>query len=111
MIAKNQLTTCPRLSARAVQQYLPKSLAMAKGHLDQQHKNTASMTTQPEESDFQLLPNKLPTHEYYCAIVRTIELNHIIYSDLKGQFPVQSSSGHQYILAVYDYDSIASWWN
>ena len=44
-------------------------------------------------------------YEYYCATVGTAELNHITYSDLTDQFPVQSYSGHQYILAIYDYDS------
>jgi hypothetical protein len=28
-----------------------------------------------------------------------------VYGDLTGRFPIQSSSGHQYILTLYDYDS------
>ena len=44
-------------------------------------KNTHRTSTHPEDSDFKPAPQKLCTQEYYCATVRTTELNHITYSD------------------------------
>jgi hypothetical protein len=41
------------------------------------------------------------THQVFAAMVDVGK----VYGDLKGRFPIQSSSGHQYILTLYDYDS------
>ena len=66
-----------------------------------QHKHTPH----PEDSDFQLASQKLPTGEYYWITISTMELYRIMHSDLTSQFPFESSSGHQYILVVYNYNS------
>ena len=44
-LAENQLTASPGHSSKPVQQYSPKSIAMAKGHFNQQCKNAHSTTT------------------------------------------------------------------
>jgi hypothetical protein len=39
------------------------------------------------------------THQAFAAMVDVSK----VYGDLKGRFPIQSSSGHKYILTLYDY--------
>jgi hypothetical protein len=41
------------------------------------------------------------THQVFAAMVDVGK----VYGDLTGRFPIQSSSGHHYILTLYDYDS------
>ena len=81
-IVKNDLTTWPGLSTKTIQQHLPRSMAMAKGHLNQQHQNTQNTKSHAQDTDFQPTPASQQTQEYYCATINTTDLNHIMYSDL-----------------------------
>jgi hypothetical protein len=122
-IEKGHFTTWPGLTAEAVRKHLPKSMATAKGHLDQQRKNIQSTKhkkpnqkqTTPTIVDEGLNPTPaitdgLRTHYVFAA---TIELylddpgTGKLFSDLTGRFPTTSSRGNKYVLVVYDYDSNA----
>ena len=92
---------------------------MVKGHLDQTRKNQRSTKSTPplpplpspetEISDEDaVFPCSDPatntrTHHCYAAVVEPSRGQ--IYSDQTGKFVVASSTGNNYILVVYDYDS------
>jgi hypothetical protein len=80
-----------------------------KGHLSQRRKNIRSTTITvathaPEAIELDdITPEaaNVKTHQVFAAMVDVGK----VYGDLTGRFPIQSSSGHQYILTLYDYDS------
>lgn len=95
-IQQGFFTTWPSLNTQLVDKHLPKSIASAQGHLDQQRKNVQS--------------TKAPTHtrrshSIYAAIATPHETTGQTHGDLTGRFPVQSRRGNKYILIIYDYDS------
>ena len=51
------------------------------------------------------LENGLKTHVLYAATICDNEPTGKLYTNLTGQFPVQSSRGHRYILVAYNFDS------
>jgi hypothetical protein len=93
----------PGLTAAAVKKHLPASEATAKGHLDQIRKNIRSTKHDSPEPEPEQEPNNAPTHQMFA----TIESTGKIYTDQTGRFPVTSSTGHKYILVLYDYDTNA----
>jgi hypothetical protein len=111
-IKKNFFTTWPGLTADAVQKYLPKSLATAKGHLKATRKNLRS--TSKANPDISLSPESTvmttppstpePAIRTHFVYPKVIEITGQIYSDQTGRFPVISSCGNKYIMVVYDYD-------
>jgi hypothetical protein len=112
-IQAGYLLTWPGLTAGLVAKYLPKSLATAKGHLDQQRKHIRSTaikhaSTIIDDTDF-TLPTEVPsiTHLAFANIIDATQETGKMYSDITGRFPVQSSRGHKYIFVLYDYDSNA----
>jgi hypothetical protein len=117
-IKKNFLTTWPGLTAANVRQHLPKSLATAKGHLDQTRKNIKStrvqptQQSQPEDDDFAASPPAVDgatTNHVYATVIAYDGLTGQIYTDQTGRFPVQSSKGMKYLMVIYDYDSNLIW--
>jgi hypothetical protein len=106
-IQAGYLLTWPGLTAALVAKYLPKSLATAKGHLDQQRKNIRS-THIPEENDIEIFSHDPEsTHLCFASVIDAHQDTGKMYSDITGRFPVQSSRGHKYIFVLYDYDSNA----
>ena len=79
------------------------------GHLDQQRKNTQSTKLHKDDHDTMTslspLEKELSTHAMYAATLCYNEPTGKLYTDLTGQFPVQSSRGHKYILFAYNFDS------
>ena len=79
------------------------------GHLDQQRKNTQSTKLHKDDHDTMTslspLEKGLSTHAMYAATLCYNEPTGKLYTDLTGQFPVQSSRGHKYILFAYNFDS------
>ena len=51
------------------------------------------------------LAKGLSTQAMYAATICYNEPTGKLYTDLTGQFPIQSSRGHKYILVTYNYDS------
>jgi hypothetical protein len=109
------LTTWPDLTSAQVRRHPPFSVAMLKGHMDQQRANQRS--TQPASSaapttntsPTSTLPQPNPevpaasrTHNIFvdCQL-----MTGQIATDQTGRFLVSSSRGNSYLLIVYDYDS------
>ena len=111
------------LTAKALTKHPPHSVAMIKGHLDQARKNqrstkqTKPKSLVPPPPDLVLPtlddifpasdPDNARTHTCYAAVVDPSEVSGQIHSDQTGKFVVASSSGNNYVLVVYDYDSNA----
>jgi len=96
----------------SLQKHPPISNATIKGHLDQTCQNLCStklhalLDLNPELPDANAFPpaiaNGEQTHFCYATMM---EPTGQTYMDLTGKFVSLSSSGNNYILIVYDYDS------
>ena len=82
---------------------MPKSLATAKGHLDQESKSLQSAKVDKEIVPSQE-PDNVRTHDVLCAIFDSNKLASKSYSDQKGKFPIKSTQGNQCIFVMYHYD-------
>ncbi|KAI2506705.1 Reverse transcriptase (RNA-dependent DNA polymerase) [Fragilaria crotonensis] len=104
------------LTARKLRTHPPPSVAMVKGHLDQTRKNqrsTKPAASLPDDADTTSaatvcrFPNSDPdnqrTHHCFASIVEPPTGQ--IHTDQTGKFVVASSTGNNYILVLYDYDS------
>ena len=102
--------------AKLVPKYLIKSVASAKGHLDQQYKNcrsTQSTTLNNNKHDNPLYDDVIPTliTERTNLVLLTIKSSQDYSSTRKistnqtGRFPILSNKGNQYIMLMYDYDN------
>jgi hypothetical protein len=102
----NFLTNFPGLNVSTLRRYAPTSIPMDKGHLDQVRQNVRSTKPprpSPEpDTDTNPSPITTKTHECYAAIY---EPHGQVYSDQTGRFIIPSSSGNNYIMIVYDFDS------
>jgi hypothetical protein len=97
------------INSLSIDKHLPKSIASAKGHLDQERKNLQSTKSTIATDDHDDLfptsetPN-IKTFEACAAIVPFVAKN-TAYHDLTGRFPHRSSGGNEHLLVVYDHDS------
>jgi hypothetical protein len=115
-IQNGNFITWPGLSSLSLDKNLPKSLAPAQGHLDQERKSRkniqstqvqvtpdSSTSDASELADFFPLPNS-PNYSM-CVSIKPFVPKRRAYHDLTGRLPHQSSQGNEYLLIVYDYDS------
>ena len=113
----------PGLTAESLKRHPPKSRATIMGHLDQQRQNLASTKTKdsiaPEldqsdpagtevlddvDDDYNPEPTLDGQRTHVCFL--SVEaFTGQVFSDQTGRFPVPSSSGNNYLMVVYDYDS------
>ena len=99
------------LTAKSLAKHPPTSVAMVKGHMDQARKNQHStknpataLPTPIHDDAFPLSePSNVRTHHCFAALVEPATGQ--IYTDQTGKFVVASTSGNNYILVLYDYDS------
>ena len=108
-IRNGNFVTWPGLTPALIRNHLHKSLATAKGHLDQEQKNLQStkirIKQEDESSDY--APSYHSKTQNCFAILTDFHELKKAYLDLTGKFPHKSSRGNQYFLVVYDYDSNA----
>ena len=123
-LTKGYIPGFPGLSPQSVNKYPPHSIATHKGHLDQSRKNqrstkkyanpkqhrkatkTPSPVQQEDSEDFPpLITNGERTNYLYPAVIELTQPAGTIHTDQTGKFPVQSKSGNNYLLILYDYDS------
>jgi hypothetical protein len=103
----------PDITATDIKKHLPKSLATAMGHLDQQRKNVRSTKRKPTAQDETDAindtnpPLEEPTSLAFANVVELSEGDGKSYSDLTGRFPVQSESGNCYVLVLHAFDANA----
>ena len=117
-IRQNHLITVPGLDTNLISKHLPKSIATALGHQDQESKNLRSTKdildsdipyTPPEPSDVVTTHDITPPLEpksqnICCAVISQNEISKS-YSDQTGKFPVPSSRGNHYIFILYHRDT------
>jgi hypothetical protein len=95
------------LSTVTLKKYPPTLEATTMGHMDNRRKNiqlTKSKANLAQEQDH--FP-KQPTdnQQTNMCFLAAAEPQHIVYSDQTGRLPQPSSSGNNYLLIAYDYDS------
>jgi hypothetical protein len=107
------LTNFPGLSTHTLRKHPPASTSTTKGHMDQARMNqrsTRKVTTIKPDTDDPIhgtddtTPEAIPakTFECFCAIT---EPTGQIYTDQTGRFISPSSTGNNYLMILYDYDS------
>jgi hypothetical protein len=105
---EGHFATWPGLTEDLVCKHLPKEIARVKGYLSQRRKKLRSTTAtvNARAPDAEALDDVTPeaanvnTHQVFAAMVDVGK----VYGYLTGRFPIQSSSGHTYVLTLYDYD-------
>ena len=111
----------PGLTSKTLRRHPPKSVATAKGHLDQTRKNLRSTKPKvptnntpddvappdPTDTTDTFPPHEDRTHDCYVAVRCLDEPTGKVYTDQTGKFPCTSASGNNYIMVLYDYDSNA----
>jgi hypothetical protein len=124
---ENALIRCwlinfPGLTLEALRKHPPRSIAMAKGHLDQSRKNQRSTKPAPTVIPPEPIPPTLsatdssPDQSTNCSLAQSTKRTHHIYattfeptgqiySNQTGRFVTPSSNGNNYMMIVYDYDS------
>ena len=103
------------LSVKTPRKYPPQSIAMIKGHLDQDRKNqrstrsTPTSTRAPSDPTSSLEvaypcsdPDNMRTHQCFAVVIKPAASQ--IHSDQTGKFIVASSAGNNYVVFVYDHD-------
>jgi hypothetical protein len=109
----------PLLTSNDVQHNLPKSIATAMGHLDQQCKNFQSTKkkAQPNDKEVKEFVNNNNTNPFtdstsnmaYATILDLDDETNTgkSYLDLTGRFPAKSQQGNLYVLILYTYNNNA----
>ena len=96
------------MTAKLIRKNLPKRVATAQGHLDQDFKNLKSTKTPKDDLEEDIAPsqetNNIKTSYIMCMIITTTDICKS-YSDQSGKFPITSSRGHRYIFVFYHYDT------
>jgi hypothetical protein len=113
-LKKGFLINFPGFTSAALRRHPPKSISTAKGHLDQTRKNQRSTKHPPTliapladdptniPDEFHPEPADSKTHHCFASFM---EPTGQIYSDQTGRFVTPSSTGNQYLMILYDYDS------
>jgi hypothetical protein len=107
------LTQFPGLNTPLLQKFPPASVPMAKGRLNQTPKNqqstqqgthieAASNDTIHGTNNFTSPTDNTKTIKCYCTIAEPIGQ---IYNEQTGQFILPSSTGNNYLMILYNYDS------
>ena len=113
-IRNNQLTSFPGLTYELISKHLPPSSATDKGHMVRTRQGTRSTRSNRQailDARLQVEDMNPPAEqvctaiddEMFCFAVLADTNEGTIYSDLTGQFPVQSYSGMNYIFVAYIY--------
>ena len=108
-LRKGFLPPFPGLVKAALTRFPPGLDATAMGHLDAQKRNTRSTKkARPDnhESDEDCFPPQ-PTDnkQTHTCFLATTEPKNIVYTDQTGRLPHPSSSGDNYLVVAYDYNS------
>jgi hypothetical protein len=124
-LKKGFLVNFPGLTSTTLRKYPPQSYAMVKGHLNQTRQNQRSTKNVPVANVPTPIPDQLElaqhqdlldadafpstTDEERChfCYATIIEPTGKIYTDQTGRFIVPSSTGNNYLMILYDYDSNA----
>lgn len=106
-LKRGHIHNFPGLTEHTLKKYPPKSIATVKGHLDQIRKNqksTKAVRFETDEEEVLIEQAEPKSHMCYTAIMETTGQ---VYTDQTGKFITPSSTGNNYMLILYDYDSNA----
>ena len=120
-LQKGYITNFPGLTATLLRKHPPHSIAMIKGHMDQSRQNQRSTRTdtQPDTaptpdatpsspSDDDIAPTSpTPNHRSHLCYAAVFEPTGQVFTDQTGRFVTPSSTGNNYLLLLYDFDSNA----
>jgi hypothetical protein len=98
----------PGQTVKTLQCHPPRSAATAKGHLDQVQQGLCSTHVAPKDlppPDFDAIFPTQETPTSITAIALPTAPTSKYYTDQSRQFPCTSSSGNNYLLLVYHYDT------
>jgi hypothetical protein len=101
-LKRGYIRNFPGLTAKTLQHHPPRSVATAKGHLDQVRQNLHSTRVKPTDlppttTDDAFPPQEMPTSEcYVMAAPMPTAPTGKYYTDQTGHFPCTSSSGNNY---------------
>jgi len=107
----------PAISITAVKRYKPRSLATAKGHLDQTRQGQRSTdsasnnTFLDEETIKDMFPDRpqLPVSQTRRVLIKIVEARKLPtgqnHTDLSGRFLVASARGHEYLMVMLSEDA------
>ena len=106
---KNFLPPLPGLTKHTLAKYTPNLEATMMGHLDNIRKNYKSTKkdtpdVDPVEDTFPE-PQSLNERTHHCYLATTEPNKNLVYTDQTGRLPVPSTTGNNYLLIAYDYDS------
>jgi hypothetical protein len=117
-IDNGHFTAWPDLTSALVRKHAPKSIAMLKGHLDQQRSNQhstqppkppTSESPTPDTTELSnttpATPSEAPLKRSHFVFADCQPLTGQIYTDQTGRFLPPSSAGNSYLLILYDFDS------
>jgi Reverse transcriptase (RNA-dependent DNA polymerase) len=107
-LTKGYITNVPGLTAALLRKYPPQSAPMIKGHLDQVRQNSQSTkpVSPPDTDDaFPMLLTEHDTALAHHCFAAMFEPTGQIYTDQTGRFVTPSSTGNNYLMVLYDYDS------
>ena len=99
-IKNEQFITWPGINTTNVAKHLKPSIANAKGHLDQKRKSIRS--TQPQKSEEVLDNTPRPETKSDDVFIASLaaDTDGTVYTDLTGEFPVTSITGHKYWFCI-----------
>ena len=111
-LQRNFLINMPGLTCANLKRYPPHTVATAKGHLKQTRKGVQSTKSKDptplplldHDSFPEPLTNGQRTHNIYAAVIDRSPTGQI-FTDQTGRFVIPSSTGNNYMLVLYDYDS------
>jgi hypothetical protein len=111
-LEKHFLPPFPGLTLKSLRKHPPNSEATTMGHLDNVRKNTWSTkkaptkkAPRPEADPFDFPPQPQDNSRTHTCFLTTTDTKNCVYTDQTGRLPQASSSGNNYILIAYDYDS------
>jgi hypothetical protein len=114
-IANGNFITWPGINTLSIDAHLPKNIASAKGHMDQERKNLRSTRIKLETDKIEIEDHDdaffpiadTPNAKTFaaCAQIVPFVVKNTACHDLTGRFPHRSSRGDEHLLLVYDHDS------
>ena len=103
-VKNNNFVTWPAITTKNIRKYMEKTPATVKGHMDQLRQNTQSTKTNTTKITEEAQEHE-KTNEILTAVIECTGNTEQSHSDLTGRFPHISSTGQQYILDLYHYET------
>ena len=75
-------------------------IATSKIHLEQKLKNINSTQKETEEEKIDMTPSPEDKNEDVFIAFLAVDNNGTVFTDLTGNFPVTSISGHKYVIVL-----------